>query len=86
MKTLNVLSWLFGLAVFVTGILNMTLIHFVPGVLYLLLALIYFPPVNTILRAKSGFTIPPMLKIILGIILILFTLGVSDLGDMIDKS
>lgn len=85
MKTKQVLSWLFGLAVFATGILNMILVHMVPGIVYLLLALIYFPPLNEILRARFGFTIPLLVKVILGIILIIFTLGVSDLGDMIDK-
>ncbi len=84
-KTLHVLKWLFGLAVFAAGILNMILVHFVPGIVYLLLALIYFPPVNTMLRARFGFAVPPLVKGILGIILIMFTLGVSDLGGMIDK-
>lgn len=85
MKATHILSWLFGIAVFATGILNMILVHFVPGLVYLFLALFYLPPVNEMLRAKFGFSIPPLLKIILGIILIQFTLGVSDLGDMIDK-
>lgn len=85
MKTTHILSWLFGMAVFVTGILNMVLVHFVPGFVYLFLAMVYFPPANEMFRAKFGFAIPQLVKIILGIILIMFTLGVSDLGDMIDK-
>lgn len=63
----------------------MMLVHFVPGIVYLILALVYFPPVNAMLKARLGFTVPSLVKVILGIILIMFTLGVSDLGDMIDK-
>ncbi|WP_415830537.1 hypothetical protein [Gillisia limnaea] len=85
MKTTHILSWLFGIAVFATGILNMILVHFVPGVIYLFIALIYFPPLNAIFRERFGFEIPPLVKAILGIMLIMFTLGVSDLGEMIDK-
>lgn len=85
MKTINILSRLFGLVVFAIGLLNIILVHFVPGIIYLLLALVYFPSVNAMLSSKYGFSIPLLVKIILGIILIMFTLGVSDLGEMIDK-
>jgi hypothetical protein len=44
----------------------------------------YFPSVNNVLRKRVGFTIPPVVKIILGIFITWFTLGISDLGDMID--
>ena len=36
------------------------------------------------LKERLGFSIPLVVKIILSIIIIMFTLGVSDLGDMID--
>lgn len=80
----KIIGWLFGAIVFVIGLLNLILVHAVPGIVYLLLSLIYFPPVNTAFRKSFGFSIPPAVKIILGIIIIWFTLGVSDLGDMID--
>ncbi|ARS34413.1 hypothetical protein [Pontibacter actiniarum] len=79
-----VASWVFALAVFVTGLLQLTLVHPVPGVVYLLLSSLYAPPASALLRNRLGFSIPPLVKVILGVILILFTLGVSDLGDMID--
>ncbi|MEJ8803312.1 hypothetical protein [Pontibacter sp. H249] len=82
---LQIGSWLFGIVVLVVGVLNIVLVHPVPGTVYLLLSLVYFPPANTYFRQKLGFSIPLLVKIILGIILIMFTLGVSDLGDMIDK-
>ncbi len=81
----NVSGWLFGLIVFTTGILNMFLVHPVPGVVYLLISFLYFPPATAYTRKKLNFSVPLLIKMGLGIILILFTLGVSDLGDMIDK-
>jgi hypothetical protein len=82
---LNMISWIFGIAVFAIGVLNVFLVHPVPGIVYLLLSFVYFPPATAVLRKKFGFSIPLVVKIILGIIIIMFTLGVSDLGDMIDK-
>jgi hypothetical protein len=59
-------------------------VHPVPGAVFIMLSLLYFPPVDAILRQNVGFSIPIVVKIILGIVIIWFTLGVSDLGDMID--
>jgi len=81
----NISGWLFGLVILAVGLLNIFLVHPVPGIVYLLLSLVYFPPANAILQKKFGFSIPLVFKIILGIFLFMFTLGVSDLGDMIDK-
>lgn len=78
-------GWLFGLVVVTVGVLNMVLVHPVPGVAYLLISLVYLPPANAYLKRKLGFAIPLLVKIILAIVLFFFTLGVSDLGDMIDK-
>jgi hypothetical protein len=78
-------GWIFGILVLTTGLLNMFLVHPVPGIAYLLISMVYFPPANAYFRKKLGFTIPLVVKIVLGIVLVMFTLGVSDLGDMIDK-
>ena len=80
----SISGWIFGIVFLTVGILNMFLVHLVPGVAYLLLSFIYFPPSNAYIRKTFGFSIPPVVKIILGIFIIMFTLGVSDLGDMID--
>lgn len=77
-------GWLFGIIVFTIGILNLILVHPVPGVVFILLSLVYLPPVTDILRKRKGFSIHPALKITLGVVIIWFTLGISDLGDMID--
>ncbi|MBF8965549.1 hypothetical protein I0P70_20025 [Pontibacter sp. FD36] len=83
--TFPLLGWFFGSVVAVVGILNLVLVHPVPGIAYLLLSLVYFPPANVYLKRHLGLSIPVVLKVVLAIVLFMFTLGVSDLGDMIDK-
>lgn len=83
-RTAPVINWLFGLPVFAIGVMNLLWVHPVPGLVGLLLSLVYFPPANALLKARTGLSIPPVVKIILCVVVIWFTLGVSDLGDMID--
>ena len=80
----NILSGLFAVVLIIIGVLNIVLVHPVPGVVYLLLSVLYLPGVNTFLKRRFGFSIHPLVKIVLGIVILLFTLGVSDLGNMID--
>ncbi|HLO39254.1 MAG TPA: hypothetical protein VK173_12210 [Lacibacter sp.] len=80
----NMISWFLGIAVFTIGVLNLVLIHPVPGIVGLLLSLLFFPPVNDLLTKKFGFAIPFAVKIVLALIIFWFTLGISDLGDWID--
>lgn len=84
-NALDLFGWIFAITVMIVGILNIIWIHPVPGIVYLLLSLVFLPPANAKLSESFGFSIPLLVKIILGIVIILFTLGVSDLGDMIDK-
>lgn len=80
----NMISWILGLIVFTIGILNLVLIHPVPGIIGLLLSLLFFPPVNELLMKRFGFVIPFAVKIVLALVIFWFTLGISDLGDVID--
>jgi hypothetical protein len=82
--TSHIISLIFGIAVLAIGVLNLLLVHPVPGVAFLLLSLVYAPQTDAFLRNRFGFPIPLVVKIMLGIVIIWFTLGVSDLGDMID--
>ena len=77
-------SWILGLLVFTIGILNLILIHPVPGIVGLCLSLLFFPPVNELLKKNVGFVIPFAVKIVLALFIFWFTLGISDLGDVID--
>jgi hypothetical protein len=81
---LNIIGWLSGIVVLTIGVLNLVLVHQVPGTVGILFSLLYFPLVDDMIRKKFGRSIPPAVKIVLGIAIIWFTLGVSDLGDMID--
>lgn len=80
----NIISWILGIIVYTIGVLNLFLVHFVPGIVFLVLSFAFFPPINDELRRRFGFSIPVTLRVALGILIIWFTLGVSDLGDMID--
>jgi hypothetical protein len=81
----QLIGWVAGILVLTVAILNFILVHPVPGAAYLVLSLVYFPPANAHLKRLTGFTIPTLVKLLLGIVLFFFTFGVSDLGDMIDK-
>lgn len=85
MKFSDIIGWLTAIIVFVIGVLNIFLVHPVPGIVYILLSMVYLPPANAFLQKRTGWLIPALPKIILGVVIIMFTLGVSDLGDMIDK-
>ena len=83
----NIFNWIFGIAVFAIGIVN-TFWGNDPvfGVFILLLSLVYFLPVNAILKKLTGFSIPKMgiVKIILGILILWASLGVGELFDKIE--
>ena len=79
------ISGVFGLIVFAIAILNLIFVHPVPGVVAVLLSVIYLPQSNAFLKQRFEFQIPLVVKIGLGLFIIWFTLGISDLGDMIDK-
>lgn len=83
--SLHPIGWVGGALVLAVGVANLIWVHPVPAAAYLLLSLVYFPPANTWLRQKTGLSIHWAVKAVLGVVLFLFTLGVSDLGDMIDK-
>jgi hypothetical protein len=54
------------------------------GVFITLLAFVYFPPVNNLIRKVTGFAITVVVKIILGLFIIWATLGVGELFDKIE--
>ena len=80
----RIISWVFGIVVLVAGTINAfwgndTLF----GVFIILLSFIYFPPANDVLKKLTGFTIPPLLKIILGLLVTWAALGVGELFSKI---
>ena len=81
----NIISWLFGIAVLAIGVLNVFWGNDPGfGVFLLLLSLVYFPPLNAILKGRTGFSIPGVAKLLLGIFILWASLGVGELFDKID--
>jgi len=83
----DIISWLFGIVVVAIGLVNLFWGNDPGfGVFLLLLSLVYFLPVNAILRKLTGFTIPKLgiVKIILGIFILWASLGVGELFDKIE--
>ena len=80
----DLLERMFGALVLVVGILNLALVHPVPGMAYLLISSIFFPPVSNSLNRRLSYKTSLFCKILTGVFIIMFTLGVSDLGDMLD--
>ena len=77
-------GWLFGLLLLGIGVANLVLVHPVPAVGYALVSLVYLPPARTALQDRFGITIPVVVKLVVAVVVLMFTLGVSDLGDMLD--
>lgn len=82
--TSHLAGWLFALLVLGVGVANLLLVHPVPSVGYGLVSLVYLPPANAALKHRFGVSIPAFVKVVLAVVVVMFTLGVSDLGDMID--
>lgn len=80
--TSNLVSWTFAILFIVIGLLNLFLVHPIPGVFYLILSVVYFPQINVLSRKWFGFSIPLTAKIILGLVILWGTLAVGDLAEM----
>ena len=80
-------SWIFGILAAAIGIVN-TFCGNDPGfgIFVLLLSLLYFLPVNELLKKATGFHIPKMgwIKVGVGVFIIWASLGVGELFDKID--
>ena len=79
----NMISWIFSVVFFITGILNVFLVHIIPGVFYILLTFVYFPPATAFIEKKSGFSIPFIVKLILGLVILWGTLAVGELMEVL---
>ena len=74
------------MVVFITiGVLNLIFVHPVPGLFFILLSLVYLPSANALLKTRFGFSIPPVIKIIVGVVILWATLAVGDLMEMFES-
>lgn len=62
---------------FILGILNIFLVHIIPGIIYLVIAIIFLPKS----REKLRISIPDKLMILFGIIILWGTIAVGDLFE-----
>jgi len=86
-KTLfgNPVSWFFGFIVMAIGIINTFWGNDTgAGIFIFLLSFIYFPPVGSIVKEKLSFNISPVIKIVLGVLILVGALGVGELFYKID--
>lgn len=84
-KVNEVFSWIFGIAVFAAGLLNLFWGNDPGfGVFLLLLSFLYFPPATAILRKKTGISVPGIVRIVLGIFIIWVVLGVGELFNKLE--
>ncbi|MBX0332275.1 hypothetical protein K3G39_03410 [Pontibacter sp. HSC-14F20] len=87
-KTLHIgsiFSWLFGFLFLAIGFINTFWGNDAGyGLFIILLSLAYFPPMAAVLRESTAYTIPLVVRIFIGIIIIWSALGVAELFDKID--
>ena len=78
-------GWVFGFIVLAIGLIN-TFWGNDPGfgIFLMLLALVYFPPANAIIKRVTGFAIPLAAKILLGVFIIWAAMGVGELLDKME--
>ena len=79
----QITNWIFFSVMVIISILNIILVHVVPGLVYMAFALIFFQPTNQFLRRKLNFSIPFAFQIILFVLIMWATLGVGDLAEIL---
>jgi hypothetical protein len=64
------------------GIMNIIEVSIYPGVAYLIISLIYCPPLGNILQRYLAIKVPYWLKTIIAFIVLWGTLAVGDLAEL----
>lgn len=81
----DIISWFFGILFLAIGLVNIFWGNDPGyGIFIALLAFLFFPPVNGLIKNITGFAIPFIAKILLGLFIIWSALGVGELFDKID--
>ena len=66
----------------VTGVLNLIYIHVVPGIFYLLFALLYVPAFFRWAGAFTGIRVSYVIRMLAAFVLLWATLAVGDLAEL----
>ena len=81
----KIISWIFSLIFFAIGVINVFYGNDPGyGIFIILLSFVFFPPVNTIIMEKTGFAVPAVLKIVLGLLILWTAVGVGELFNKVD--
>ena len=82
LKLSVIVGWFFGSFVLLVGVMNL-LRGKDPGlgIMYAVLSLIYFPPVNVIFKDLFGFSISYYIKALLAVLIIWATLAVGAIAE-----
>ncbi len=81
-ELLKITNYTLGIIFIIVGVLNLFLVHPVPGIFYLMFSLIYFPQINNFIKKKTGHIISNKIKIPLGFLALWGTLAVGDLAEI----
>ena len=74
--------WFFTIVFLLFGVLNAIQVHIIPGLFYIVLALLYLPYIGIALRGKIGLSIPFIAKVIFGLWILWASLAVGDLAEL----
>ena len=80
-SVLKLFNWGFWGLVIVLAILNGVFVSAGIGLGLLVLSLIYVPPINDRMQESLGFTVPPIAKIILGMVIIWVSMVATEVLD-----
>lgn len=81
----NILAWLIGGLFTLIGFVNMFWGNDpMFGVFLVALSIIFYPPVKTYIKSKTGYYLSWIVKLIVGLFILWSSLGVGELFDKID--
>lgn len=79
----KILCWIFGVILILTGVLNVILVHPIPGTLYCLFSLLYIPSSKNFMEKLIKRNIPFWVQLLLFIVIMWGTLAVGDLAEIL---
>lgn len=81
----DIIGWVTSLFTFLIGLVN-TFWGNDPffGIFVILLSFVFIPPLSTILKNFTGFSIPVLVKVLVFLFIMWASLGVGELFDKID--
>ena len=83
-KVWNNVFWILWCIFLGLSILNFIYVHAVPGIFYLVLSFVFLPPLGSFLKKKLGFSIHPLVWLIIALVVLWATLAVGDLMEMFE--